>query len=208
MIDELVDRWQAAWVGRDRAAFAPLCTPDVHYEDPLCGNPLEGPDAARSRDLVDGEKLALREQGGLVNDFTVNFRSVNSAEDGEVTTASAAAAARKVAQDPGAIAAIGALSEVVVIRRLRRAPPVMSIVGTLGLASFLLLLSLVVNSQASAGRLFPQPAFVYTNNEPEYFQRIKIKSPNNGLHLGQGIDQPLVLAFIESILEHLSILIG
>jgi len=34
-------------------------------------------------------------------------------------------------------------------------------------------------------RLYPQPAFVYTNNEPEYFSRIKIKSPNNGLHLGQ-----------------------
>ena len=25
-----------AWSGRDRAAFAPLCAPDVHYEDPLC----------------------------------------------------------------------------------------------------------------------------------------------------------------------------
>ena len=35
MIDELIDRWQAAWVGRDRAAFVPLCTPDIHYEDPL-----------------------------------------------------------------------------------------------------------------------------------------------------------------------------
>jgi steroid delta-isomerase-like uncharacterized protein len=44
-IDELVDRWQAAWVGRDRAAFAAICAPDIHYEDPLCGDPLEGPDA-------------------------------------------------------------------------------------------------------------------------------------------------------------------
>ena len=43
VIDELIDRWQAAWVGRDRAAFIPLCTPDIHYEDPLCGEPLEGP---------------------------------------------------------------------------------------------------------------------------------------------------------------------
>ena len=43
--DELIDRWQAAWVGRDRAAFAAICAPDVHYEDPLCGDPLEGPDA-------------------------------------------------------------------------------------------------------------------------------------------------------------------
>lgn len=45
VIDELVDRWQAAWVGRDRGAFAAVCTPDVHYEDPLCGEPLEGADA-------------------------------------------------------------------------------------------------------------------------------------------------------------------
>jgi branched-subunit amino acid ABC-type transport system permease component len=56
--------------------------------------------------------------------------------------------------------AVGAASEVVVVRRLRNAPAVMSIVATLGLAQFLLLFSLVVNSQASAGRLFPQPSFL------------------------------------------------
>lgn len=44
-IDDLVDRWQAAWAGRDRGAFAGVCTPDVHYEDPLCGEPREGLDA-------------------------------------------------------------------------------------------------------------------------------------------------------------------
>jgi ABC-type branched-subunit amino acid transport system ATPase component/ABC-type branched-subunit amino acid transport system permease subunit len=55
---------------------------------------------------------------------------------------------------------VGALSEVVVVRRLRNVPAVMSIVATLGLAQFLLLFSLVVNGQASAGRLFPQPAFL------------------------------------------------
>lgn len=55
---------------------------------------------------------------------------------------------------------VGAVSEVVVVRRLRNVPAVMSIVATLGLAQFLLLFSLVVNSQASAGRLFPQPAFL------------------------------------------------
>jgi ABC-type branched-subunit amino acid transport system ATPase component/ABC-type branched-subunit amino acid transport system permease subunit len=55
---------------------------------------------------------------------------------------------------------VGALSEVVVVRRLRNVPAVMSIVATLGLAQFLLLFSLVVNSQASAGRLFPQPSFL------------------------------------------------
>ena len=44
-VDDLIDRWQAAWVGRDRGAFAAVCTPDIHYEDPLCGEPLESPDA-------------------------------------------------------------------------------------------------------------------------------------------------------------------
>ena len=45
MIDDLVDRWQSAWMGRDAAAFAAVCAPDVHYEDPLCQEPLEGPEA-------------------------------------------------------------------------------------------------------------------------------------------------------------------
>ncbi|MGB5014711.1 MAG: hypothetical protein WBO68_11860, partial [Pyrinomonadaceae bacterium] len=33
-------------------------------------------------------------------------------------------------------------------------------------------------------RLYPQPIFVYTAN-PVWISKIKIKSPNNGLHLGQ-----------------------
>lgn len=41
--DELIDAWQEAWSGRDTAAFAALCAPDVHYEDPLTGEPLVGP---------------------------------------------------------------------------------------------------------------------------------------------------------------------
>jgi steroid delta-isomerase-like uncharacterized protein len=44
-VDELLDGWQEAWSGRDRAAFAAVCTPDVHYEDPACGEPREGLDA-------------------------------------------------------------------------------------------------------------------------------------------------------------------
>ena len=32
-----------ALVGRDRAAFAKVCAPDLHYEDPLCPEPLSGP---------------------------------------------------------------------------------------------------------------------------------------------------------------------
>ena len=40
--DELIDGWEAAWSGKEPAAFAELCVPDVHYEDPLTGEPLEG----------------------------------------------------------------------------------------------------------------------------------------------------------------------
>jgi steroid delta-isomerase-like uncharacterized protein len=43
-IDDLIDRWQAAWSGRERTAFHALCAPDVHYEDPLTHEPLEGAD--------------------------------------------------------------------------------------------------------------------------------------------------------------------
>lgn len=39
---ELLDGWEAAWSGRDQAAFAWVCAPDVHYEDPLTEQPLEG----------------------------------------------------------------------------------------------------------------------------------------------------------------------
>ena len=44
-VDDLVDRWQAAWASGDSGAFAGVCAPDVHYEDPLCLRPLEGPAA-------------------------------------------------------------------------------------------------------------------------------------------------------------------
>jgi ABC-type branched-subunit amino acid transport system ATPase component/ABC-type branched-subunit amino acid transport system permease subunit len=53
--------------------------------------------------------------------------------------------------------AAGAITEMAVIRRLRAAPKLMNLVATLGVAAFLLSLSSVVNSQASAGRAFPQP---------------------------------------------------
>jgi steroid delta-isomerase-like uncharacterized protein len=42
--DELFDGWEAAWSGRDTAAFAEVCCEEVHYEDPLTGEPLEGLD--------------------------------------------------------------------------------------------------------------------------------------------------------------------
>jgi steroid delta-isomerase-like uncharacterized protein len=41
-VDELFDAWEAAWSGKDPAAFEAVCVPHVHYEDPLTGEPLEG----------------------------------------------------------------------------------------------------------------------------------------------------------------------
>lgn len=43
--DELIDSWEAAWSGKDPNAFEPLCAADLHYEDPLTGEPLEGVEA-------------------------------------------------------------------------------------------------------------------------------------------------------------------
>ena len=60
--------------------------------------------------------------------------------------------------------AVSALAEVAVIRRLRDAPRLMSIVATLGVGQFLLVFSLVVNAQARAGQLFPQPSFLPSFN--------------------------------------------
>jgi len=74
--------------------------------------PLEGPSAAAARDVADGEKLALRDANGQAQGgkITVNFRSVDSTDDGRLTATSAARAARTVAQDPSAVAAIGAFA--------------------------------------------------------------------------------------------------
>jgi steroid delta-isomerase-like uncharacterized protein len=41
-VDELLDDWEAAWSGKDEAAFATVCSSKIHYEDPLTGEPLEG----------------------------------------------------------------------------------------------------------------------------------------------------------------------
>lgn len=57
-----------------------------------------------------------------------------------------------------ASALIGAFSELVVVRRLRNAPNVMSIVATLGLAQVLLLFSLILYAEAQSGRVYPQPS--------------------------------------------------
>ncbi|MDQ6816905.1 MAG: ester cyclase [Actinomycetota bacterium] len=41
-VNELIDSWEAAWSGRDTGAFAEVCDSDLHYEDPLTSEPLEG----------------------------------------------------------------------------------------------------------------------------------------------------------------------
>ena len=41
-IDELIDGWEAAWSGKDTDAFADVCSIDIHYEDPITDEPLEG----------------------------------------------------------------------------------------------------------------------------------------------------------------------
>lgn len=40
--EPLIDAWEAAWSGRDAAAFRAVCTGDLHYEDPLDPKPLLG----------------------------------------------------------------------------------------------------------------------------------------------------------------------
>jgi steroid delta-isomerase-like uncharacterized protein len=43
-VAELMDGWEAAWSGKEAEAFADLCDPDFHYEDPITVEPLEGVD--------------------------------------------------------------------------------------------------------------------------------------------------------------------
>ena len=42
---KLFDDFEAAWSSGDHAAFAAVCSPDVHYEDPFLTEPLTGPQA-------------------------------------------------------------------------------------------------------------------------------------------------------------------
>ena len=63
-----------------------------------------------------------------------------------------------------AAAGVGALAEVVVVRRLRRAPLVMSVVATLGVGQFLVLFAFAINGQAGAGAAYPQPPGMPTFN--------------------------------------------
>jgi ABC-type branched-subunit amino acid transport system ATPase component/ABC-type branched-subunit amino acid transport system permease subunit len=60
----------------------------------------------------------------------------------------------------GVGALVGALCEVTVIRRLRRAPALMSVIATLGLAAFLDAEAQTITSGVTNGRLYPQPPFL------------------------------------------------
>jgi ABC-type branched-subunit amino acid transport system ATPase component/ABC-type branched-subunit amino acid transport system permease subunit len=57
-------------------------------------------------------------------------------------------------------AATGAAAETGVIRRLRSAPRLMSIVATLGVGQFLVIFAAIINSSATAGALYPQPSWL------------------------------------------------
>lgn len=65
-VDALLDGWEAAWSGRDPDAFAPLCEPDVQYEDPLTREPLVGVDelVEHARRLWTGFPDARLERAG------------------------------------------------------------------------------------------------------------------------------------------------
>jgi ABC-type branched-subunit amino acid transport system ATPase component/branched-subunit amino acid ABC-type transport system permease component len=54
-------------------------------------------------------------------------------------------------------AALSALVEVTVVRRLRSAPPLMTLVATLGVAQFLLSVTATLSGGLTSGRQFPQP---------------------------------------------------
>ena len=57
----------------------------------------------------------------------------------------------------GGAGAMAALAEVAVVRRLRKAPLLMSIVATLGVAQFVLLFTVAFDPQAGVGARFPSP---------------------------------------------------
>jgi ABC-type branched-subunit amino acid transport system ATPase component/ABC-type branched-subunit amino acid transport system permease subunit len=58
----------------------------------------------------------------------------------------------------------GALVETAVVRRLRNAPRLMSVVATLGVGQFLVLFASVINNEARAASLFPDPPGMFTFN--------------------------------------------
>jgi len=71
--------------------------------------PLQGASQEQSEDVVDGEKLALKQRGAKAGDCTVEYESLDdsTAQAGQWDAGQTKANARKVAQDDNAIAYIG-----------------------------------------------------------------------------------------------------
>lgn len=70
--------------------------------------PLRGPFAGRMRSLVNGEKLAIADAGGMVGDFVIKYASLDDAAGPDGWDASATADnARAAARDPTTIAYLG-----------------------------------------------------------------------------------------------------
>jgi branched-chain amino acid transport system substrate-binding protein len=71
--------------------------------------PLQGDSRPQSEDVVNGEKLALEEQGGKVGKFTVKYVSLDdaTAAAGKWDPGQTSSNARKAAQDPSTIAYLG-----------------------------------------------------------------------------------------------------
>jgi hypothetical protein len=61
-------------------------------------------------------------------------------------------------------AGLSALVEVTVVRRLRAAPPLMTLVATLGVAQFLLSVTATLSGGLTSGRQFPQPTGLPTTD--------------------------------------------
>jgi branched-chain amino acid transport system substrate-binding protein len=71
---------------------------------------LPGPGEGASRDMLDAQKLAVRQAGGQAGGLDVNFVAVDEGDAGaDSPPGVAAAAAEKVIRDPQVIAVIGAL---------------------------------------------------------------------------------------------------
>jgi branched-chain amino acid transport system substrate-binding protein len=74
--------------------------------------PLQGPDAAISAEIVDGERLALSQAGGHVGSLKVGYVSLDDAnpQTGELDPSATATDAKMAAQDTSTIAYLGEYS--------------------------------------------------------------------------------------------------
>ena len=71
--------------------------------------PLQGASRPQSEDVINGEKLALKQKGNKCGDFTIKYTSLDdsTAAAGKWEAGQTSANARKVAQDDSAIAYLG-----------------------------------------------------------------------------------------------------